>query len=71
MSDPYQECVVCHRRRNCMLHRRAEFPPKQAKAWLLRTCADRRAPRCCDIVYRAGIGLAGPLTGQEVPHDPA
>jgi hypothetical protein len=61
MSDPYQKCITCNRQRACLLHKRAEFPPRKAKEWLIKTCRDPLAPLCCVIQYRAGIELAEPL----------
>ena len=61
MSNPTQTCTTCGRSRDCMLHMRG-FPPDGAKRWLKRTCPNGGAG--CEIKYRAGFELRGPIVGQ-------
>ena len=64
MTDPTYSCKTCDRRRNCMLHTRAEFPPDAAKKWLKKTC-ERKGE--CDLVYTCGFEPRGHYVGQSEP----
>ena len=61
MSEPLIVCLVCHRQRNCLLHRRAGHPPTKARAYLRRTCP---TPTACQFRYCAGLGSGLALSPQ-------
>jgi hypothetical protein len=56
MKDPIKKCTTCGRTRNCMLHKRADFPPDAAEKWLKKTCEQKGK---CEITYQAGIDIEG------------
>ncbi len=65
MSQPMMTCSVCQRRRNCIMHIRADHPPTAAKKWLRSKCVHAEKP--CDIHYTAGIEPRGSVVGQQEP----
>jgi len=68
MTDPTVTCLTCKRRRNVLLHQRADEPVKAAKRWLRNNCAKFLSHRDiepdCKLLYTAGFGVGGRATGQ-------
>jgi hypothetical protein len=60
-SNPMIICDACGESRDCLLHRRAEFPPDAAKAWMKRHC--HNDPKGCKLRYQAGFAIGGPAAG--------